>query len=100
MFNYPVEKHGIRFYKYKFEGVKKPIIIEAFNKLEARRKLFLALDQFPNLRDVKIIDESVSLPLFGITTKNIEGIENVWVGSITFSGWMPIEEFEKLNYDY
>jgi hypothetical protein len=38
MFNYPVEKYILRFYKYKFSGIEKPVVIEAQNKLESRKK--------------------------------------------------------------
>lgn len=100
MFNYPVEKHTLRFYKYKFLGYEhKPIVIEAYNKLEARRKLQYMIEKHPFLMNIAVVDESLSLPIFGETTKQINGIQHVWVGSLTPSNWMPLDEFEKLNYE-
>jgi|LakMenE01Jun11ns_1017448.scaffolds.fasta_scaffold8791548_1 hypothetical protein len=100
-FNYPVEKHIIRFYKYRFNGLDKPLIIEAYNKLEARQKLLIIMEKIEPLRNLRVVDESISLPIFGRTYKKIKSVVNVWVGNnISSSGWMPLEEFEKMNYDY
>ena len=96
MFPYPVEKHIIRFYKYKFLGFEDtPVVIEAYNKLEARQKLSYFLEKNPQYSGLKVVDESLSLPIFGETLKNINGIEHVWVGNMTSSNWMPLEEFKK-----
>ena len=96
MFPYPVEKHCIRFYKYKFLGFEEtPVVIEAYNKLEARQKLSYFLEKNPQYAGLKVVDESLSLPIFGETLKNINGIEHVWVGNMTSSNWMPFEDFEK-----
>jgi hypothetical protein len=68
MFNYPVEKHTLRFYKYKFLGYEdKPIVIEAYNKLEARQKLTYFLEKYPQYQGIPVISESLSLPIFGET---------------------------------
>lgn len=96
MFNYPVEKYCIRFYKYKFLGFEdKPIIIEAYNKLEARRKLSYFIQLHPELQSVPVIGESLSLPIFGETTKTINDIKHVWVGNLSPSNWMPLDDFLK-----
>ena len=98
MFNYPLEKHTIRFYKYKFAGYEdKPIVIEAYNKLEARQKLMYYLDKQPALKSIPVISESLSLPIWGETTKDIGGIKHVWVANLSPNGWMPLSEFENLN---
>lgn len=97
-FNYPVEKHSLRFYKYKFEGQeKKQFVIEAYNKIEARKKLYYLIEKNRLLNKVKVIDETVTLPVFGRTTKNINSIEHIWVKNLTPSGWMPKSEFDKLD---
>jgi hypothetical protein len=96
MFRYPVEKNVIRFYKYKFLGIEEdPIVIEAFNRREARFLLrdFILLN--PMYQNIPIIDESLSLPIFGETTKLINDLEHIWIGT----GWIPLWEFEKLNID-
>jgi hypothetical protein len=98
MFNYPVEKYCIRFYKYKFLGFEnKPIVIEAHNKLEARKKLTYFIQLHPELSSIPVVGESLSLPIFGETTKNIIGVKHVWVGNMTPSNWMPLDEFLKLG---
>jgi hypothetical protein len=98
VFNYPVEKHILRFYIYKFLGLENnPITIEAYNKLEARKKLLYFLEKNPDLNLGSVVDESVTLPILYETKKDINGTEYVWVGNMTQSNWMPLEEFEKLN---
>ena len=96
MFNYPVEKNIIRFYKYKLLGKEDdPIVIEAINRKEARILLRDLILHNPALQNLPIIDESLSLPIFGETKKMIDDIEYVWFAQ----GWIPIWEFEKLNID-
>ncbi len=98
MFNYPVEKIILRFYKYKFHGLEnRPITIEAYNKREARQKLLYFIQQHPEFGGLEVANESLSLPIFGETTKIINGVEHVWVGNMTTTFWMPLDEFEKLN---
>lgn len=99
-FNYPVEKNIIRFYKYRFDCIDKPLTIEAYNKKEAREKLLYIMQKVPALQNAKVIDESLSLPIYGRTYKKIKSVVNVWVGGLTSTGWMPLEDFEKLSHDY
>jgi hypothetical protein len=89
----------LRFYKYKFSGIEQPIVIEAHNKLDARKQLMYYLQKFPQLQNLQVISESLSLPIFGTTTKFFNEIEYVWVNNLTPTGWMEFSEFEKLNYD-
>ena len=96
MFRYPVEKNIIRFYKYKLLGKEEdPIVIEAMNRKEARILLRDFIMVNPIYQNLPIIDESLSLPIFGETTKMIKDVEYVWIGN----GWIPLWEFEKLNID-
>ena len=100
MFNYPVEKHILRFYKYKFIGLEShPIVIEAYNKLEARQKLMYMVEKHPQLYGRAVISESLSLPIFGETTKIINGIDHVWVGNVFDKEWIPLNEFNNLGYE-
>jgi hypothetical protein len=100
IYNYPVEKHILRFYKYKFFGFEdNPITIEAYNKLEARRKLSYFLQLYPQYSGIAVVSESLSLPIFGETTKEISGIKYVWCGELTPNCWMPLDEFLQLGYD-
>ena len=93
-----VEKHCIRFYKYKFLGYEdRPLVIEAYNKKEARIKLNNLLAKNPILKNTPIISESLTLPIYGETTKKINSVEHVWVGyAISQTGWMPLENFLKM----
>jgi len=96
MFRYPVEKNSLRFYKYKLLGKEDdPIVIEAMNRKEARILLRDFIMVNPIYQNLPIIDESLSLPIFGETTKMIKEVEYVWIGR----GWIPLWEFEKLNID-
>jgi hypothetical protein len=100
IFNYPVEKNIIRFYKYKLLGLESyPIVIEAYNKLEARQKMLYMIEKHPQLYGRAVISESLSLPIFGETTKTIDGIKHVWVGNVLDIDWLPLNEFEKLGYE-
>jgi DNA-binding transcriptional regulator WhiA len=96
-FNYPVEKYTIRFYKYKFDGIEKEIVVEANNRLEARNKLIYILQNNPVLRKLRVVDESVTLPVIGVTTRNINNKEYVWMGKFAQGGWISKEEYEKFE---
>ena len=94
--NYPVEKHGIRFYNYYFDGVEKPITIEANTKQEAR-------DIFRRLRDKlsdkyrlsKVVGETIVIPLKGVSEKFVNGVRYVWVGlDKSKSGWLTEYEYK------
>ena len=98
MFNLIVEKHSLRFYKYKFLGYEdKPIVIEAYNKNEARKKLTYFIQQHIELTNIPVVSESLSLPIYGETTKTIDNIDCVWVGTLSQTGWMPLQEFIDKN---
>ena len=100
MFNYPVEKHVIRFYTYKFFGLEqRPVVIEAYNKIEARRKLAYIIEKNPALYNIPVVSESLTLPIWGETTKKINGIQHVWVGTNSASGWMPLSDFQNMQND-
>ena len=93
--DYPVEKHGIRFYNYYFHEVEKPLTIEATSKQEARETMKSIL---PNLsdkyRESKIIGETVTIPLLGVSEKVVKGIKYIWVGlSKSRNGWMPEQQY-------
>jgi len=97
MFNYPVEKHTIRFYKYKFSGYSEPIIVEAYNKKEARDILRQHVASRPELHSVKVISETLSIPIIGETTKMLNGVVMVWVGELSQTHWLTIDEYQRLK---
>ena len=97
MENYPVEKHGIRFYKYYFSEVETPITIEARTKHEAREILkdivYKLSDKYKNS---KIVGETVVIPLRGVSEKVVKGIKYIWVGEDkAHGGWLPEDEFKR-----
>jgi|LauGreDrversion4_2_1035121.scaffolds.fasta_scaffold2196901_1 hypothetical protein len=92
---YPVEKHGIRFYNYYFYEVEKPLTIEATSKQEAREVMQSII---PNLsdkyRESKIIGETVTIPLLGVSEKVVKGIKYIWVGlNKSRNGWMSEQQY-------
>lgn len=95
MSNFPFEKPTIRLYKYYFFGLPEPIIISAYNKKEAR----VAMDRIwkqlpPPYQASKVIGETVTLPVFGVTERKQGDKTLVWVGKeYSPNGWM-----EKENY--
>jgi hypothetical protein len=91
MIRYPVEKNVLRFYKYKFYQSDEIVTIEAFNRKQARTFLRDFILNNPKLQNLIIISETLTLPIFGQTTKIIDNVENVWIGS----GWIPLWEFKK-----
>jgi len=91
MIRYPVEKNVLRFYKYKFYQSDEIVTIEAFNRKQARTLLRDFILNNPKLQNLTIISETLTLPIFGQTTKMIDNVENVWIGT----GWIPLWEFKK-----
>ena len=91
MIRYPVEKNVLRFYKYKFYQSDEIVTIEAFNRKQARTLLRDFILNNPNFQNLTIISETLTLPIFGQTTKMIDNVENVWIGT----GWIPLWEFKK-----
>lgn len=95
MLNYPVIKRSIRFYRYTFLGINEPIEVEATYKIEARTILNEIISQNPNLHNRPILGETVTLPIFGETIKDIDEVEYVWVGfDNTQSGWMKLDDYD------
>jgi hypothetical protein len=91
MIRYPVEKNVLRFYKYKFFNSDEVVTIEAYNKIQARIGLRDFISANPKLHNLPIISETLTLPIYGQTTKIINDIECVWIGN----GWIPLWEFKK-----
>lgn len=93
MVRYPVEKDVLRFYKYKFYQSDEIVTIEAFNRKQARTILRDFILNNPKLHNLPVISETLTLPIYGQTTKLIDGVENVWIGN----GWIPLWEFKKFE---
>lgn len=95
--NYPVEKHGIRFYNYYFLGVEKPITIEAWSKVEARDIMRGVIEKLSDkYKESKIVGETITVPLRGVSEKTVKGIKYIWVGlDKSRNGWLTESEFQR-----
>ena len=93
---YPVFKRRIRYYRYYFIGLDEPVEIMATYKKEARKLLYETINSTPLLQKRHIIGETVTLPIFGETTEEINGEDYVWVGfENTETGWMKLKDYER-----
>jgi hypothetical protein len=95
--DYPVEKHGIRFYNYYFYGVDKPLIIEARCKDDAREIMKSLIPQLSDkYRESKIIGETITIPLRGVSDKVVKGVRYVWVGEDkSRNGWLTELQYKE-----
>lgn len=96
MLNFPVEKNVKRFYNYYFLDVPKPIIIEAYSKVEARDILKKIIEKLSDkYRESKIIGESVTIPLRGVSEKTVKDVKYIWVGEDKVQGgWLREDEYK------
>lgn len=91
------EKPTIRLYKYYFLGIEKPIMIQAMDSRQARAtldKIWMQLGaEYQNSR---IIGETTSVPVIGVTEREAGGKTLVWVGTkYSPNGWIEKSIFEK-----
>lgn len=91
------EKPTIRIYKYYFLGLSEPILIQAYNKVEARATMKKVAPKLPQpYQESKVIGETVTVPVYGITERKDGGKDYVWVGKEqSATCWMEKSEFEK-----
>lgn len=94
----PFEKKTLRFYNFYFEGIDKPLIIEARSKKEAMTYVATELQRRPHLKGVQIRNMKVKTPIFGITSKEQADEVLIWVGfDYTESGWTTEDQFKTLK---
>ena len=89
----------IRFYKYYFIGLEKPVIMEAESKQDADQMLVELKYKSQTPIDIKrLVDVRVETPIVGISTRKRKGIDYVWVGrEYTSNGWLEKEEYDRIN---
>lgn len=89
----------VRFYKYFFKGIEKPVIMEAESKLIADEMLdMLSQKSNTNIDMSKLQDFRVETPLFGISKRKRKGQNFVWVSKdISSDGWLIQSEFDKIE---
>jgi hypothetical protein len=91
LFNYPVEKNCLRFYRFTFLGYKEPITVEAYNKVQAKILLRDFVLKTPALQNKPIINLGIAIPIVGETTKIVNNVELVYIPN----GWMPLFEYKR-----
>ena len=89
----------IRFYKYYFNGVDKPVIMEA----ESRSMADQMMQQLKEKTTVKLsakdlIDVRVETPIVGISKRKRHNKDYVWVGNeFTSDGWLLQSEYDEIQ---
>ena len=89
----------IRFYKYYFLGVDKPVIMEAEDRLTADQMMQkLKENTSVNLNAKNLIDIRVETPIVGISKRKRHNKDYVWVGNeFTSDGWLLQSEYDEIQ---
>lgn len=89
----------IRFYKYFFANVDKPIIMEAETREDADQMLLHLQNKSQTKIDFKkLIDIRVETPIAGVSKRKRKGNEYIWVGKdFTSDGWLEQSEYDRIN---
>ena len=89
----------IRFYKYYFLGVDKPVIMEAENRTTADQMMQkLKENTSVNLSAKNLIDIRVETPIIGISKRKRHNQDYVWVGNeFTSDGWLLQSEYDEIQ---
>ena len=89
----------IRFYKYYFNGVDKPVIMEAEDRNTADRMMQqLKETTNANISAKNLIDVRVETPIAGISKRKRNNQEFVWVGKeFTSDGWLLQSEYDEIE---
>ena len=88
-----------RFYKYYFQGMEKPVTMEAEDRYMAYEMLKqLSFKSQTKIDMNKLEDMRVETPLVGISTKKRNGKDYTWVGKEhTSDGWLETEEYQAIQ---
>jgi putative N-acetylmannosamine-6-phosphate epimerase len=89
----------IRFYKYFFRGVDKPVIMEATDRTSADQMMQqLKQNTTANLSAKDLIDIRVETPIIGISKRKRHNQDYVWVGTeFTSDGWLLQTEYNEIE---
>lgn|GEM_PF-1252081 len=89
----------IRFYKYYFSNIDKPVIMEAESRIDADAMLdTLGQKSNSNISLDQVIDVRIETPIVGISKRKRRGENYVWVGKdYSSDGWLLESEFNKIN---
>jgi len=89
----------IRFYKYFFIGVDKPVIMEADCRNTADQMMQRLKEKTTtNISAKNLIDIRVETPIVGISKRKRHNQEYVWVGTeFTSDGWILQSEYDEIQ---
>jgi hypothetical protein len=89
----------IRFYKYYFKGIDKPVIMEAESRDVADRMMQqLKQSTTANISAKDLIDVRVETPIAGISKRKRQNQSYVWVGKeFTSDGWLLQSEYDEIE---
>lgn len=93
----PDEENEFKFYSFLFADIEKPVVIGAKNNIIARVLLKDALTKMdPSYGFSKVISETVTNPIEGVSELVIDGVKNLWCGfKKSATGWMPEKEYQE-----
>lgn len=92
------DKPKIKFYKFFFKDKPKPVIIEAYNKIDADNMLEEVKERTKSINMLDLIDMRIEMPIKGISKRKRFGENYIWVGlEYTSDGWLLEYEFNKKN---
>lgn len=89
----------VRFYKYYFRNVDKPVIMEAESRLQADQMMQELKERTQISFGAKDLEDvRVETPIVGISKRKKGGNELVWVGrEHTSDGWLLQSEYDKIQ---
>lgn len=89
----------IKFYKYFFKGIEKPVIMEAENRKMANDMLHQLGQSSQTNIDMSLLEDiRIEVPILGVSKKKRKGIEMIWVGKENASdGWISKTEFTEIE---
>ena len=95
--NFSFEKPTIRLYRFYFLNISTPITIQAYNEKEARATIDKIWGNLtPEYQKSRIIGQTVTVPVFGITKRQDGDKTMVWVGKgYSKTGWIDLETYKK-----
>ncbi len=94
---YPWERQTIRIYQFFFYGLPDPIIVEAIDKQTARGVVNSMLRSLRTYQNRRVINETVMLPITGVTTKKVNGVSYVWVGEV--ADWVEEKKYRPMIHN-
>lgn len=89
----------IKFYKYFFKGIEKPVIMEAENKIMADDMLQQLEHNSQTKINMSLLEDiRIEVPILGVSKKKRKGVEMIWVGKENSSdGWISKADFTEIE---